>query len=48
MSSREYRTYTFLKLNSIDGTVRKLDTRLWALLVGIVITVTTVIGSAVL
>lgn len=36
LSEREYRLYNFLKLNSIESEVKKLDRRLWYLGVGII------------
>lgn len=48
MSPREFRQYSFLKLNHIDDNVHNLDIRLWGVLGGIIVTVATVIGSAVL
>ena len=48
MSQREFRVYMFFKLNSIDSSVRKMDSRQWATIAGIIVTIGTVILSAVL
>ena len=47
MTPREFRQYTFLKLNGMDNKLIKIDNRLWALLVGVIITIAVVVGSAV-
>jgi hypothetical protein len=46
MDDGEFRQFVFLKLNNIDGTVRKLDTRVWAVLAGILVTIATVVVNA--
>jgi hypothetical protein len=55
MNERQWRTYSYMKLNGMDGKLsgmdRKLsriDNRLWALLVAIIVMIATVVGSAVL
>ncbi|MBA7593137.1 hypothetical protein ES703_00054 [subsurface metagenome] len=55
MSPREFRQYTFLKMGEMGNdlkqtkkTVMRQDTRLWGVLVAVIITAGTVIASAVL
>jgi len=47
MDDGEFRQFVFLRLNDIRGTVHKLDSRQWATVAGILITIATVVISAI-
>lgn len=48
MTPREFRQYTFLKLNGMDHKLSNIDNRTWAILTGIIATIGTVVLVAVL
>lgn len=55
MSSREFRQWDFMKMNDMgedikktENVVRRLDTKLWGVLVAIIITLATVVTTAIM
>jgi len=48
MGTKEFRTYTYMKLNSIDHSVKKIDARIWWVLGSVVALGVVAITAAVI